>query len=90
MSYEVVLLVISFYLFNLLKPFSVGGKLVGYVKKVGNLRHVVLRDAGHSAPRYQPEAALEMLQDFLRNGYPGCFAHLLLVYTGALISQILK
>ena len=35
---------------------------------MGNLRHVILRDAGHSVPRYKPEAALQMFKDFLENG----------------------
>ena len=52
-----------------MQPYTVGGKLAGYVKNVGNLRHVILRDAGHSVPRYQPEVALLMFKDFLENGH---------------------
>ena len=68
-----------------MQPYNVGGKLAGYVKNVGNLRHVILRDAGHSVPRYKPEAALQMFKDFLENGQTKPLAQFALLFYSAVI-----
>lgn len=40
-------------------------ELAGFVKKGGNLRLVLLRNAGHSVPINQPQWALRLLEDFV-------------------------
>ncbi len=45
--------------------FRVGGRTAGYVTAAGNLRLVVMRNAGHMVPRSQPEYAYEMFSQFL-------------------------
>jgi len=40
-------------------------ELAGFVKKGGNLRLVLMRNAGHSVPINQPQWALRLLEDFV-------------------------
>ena len=42
-----------------------GEELAGYVRSFGALHHVVIRNAGHLVAMNQPEAAHEMIQDFV-------------------------
>jgi carboxypeptidase C (cathepsin A) len=45
----------------------VGKQLAGYAKTYANLTTVVVRNAGHEVPFYQPKHALDMLNRFLKN-----------------------
>ncbi|XP_043283796.1 venom serine carboxypeptidase-like [Venturia canescens] len=40
------------------------GDLAGYIKKAGNLREVLVREAGHLSSRDQPQWTLELLEKF--------------------------
>uniref|UniRef100_T1DI41 Carboxypeptidase n=1 Tax=Psorophora albipes TaxID=869069 RepID=T1DI41_9DIPT len=42
----------------------VDGDIVGYRKKAGNLREVLIRNAGHMAPRDQPKATFDIISSF--------------------------
>ncbi|CAG2170264.1 unnamed protein product, partial [Oppiella nova] len=42
-------------------------EVTGYAKKVDNLTHVIIRNAGHMVPTDQPRAALDMMNRFIRN-----------------------
>ena len=46
-------------------PWEVNGETAGYLTSAGNLRMVVMRNAGHMAPRNQPKNSLEMFTQFL-------------------------
>lgn len=48
-------------------PWLEGGRLFGHARSVGNLTQVLVSGAGHLVPMDQPEAALCMLDRFLRN-----------------------
>jgi len=45
----------------------VGTQLAGYAKNFANFTTVVVRNAGHEVPFYQPKHALDMLNRFLNN-----------------------
>ena len=45
--------------------YKMNGETVGYLKSVQNLRLFTIRNAGHMAPRNQPEVAYEMFSKFL-------------------------
>ena len=51
----------------LFQTFIVDGRVAGYIKNVRKMRHVVFKDSGHSVPRNQPEAALEMFRGFIEH-----------------------
>lgn len=44
-----------------------GKKVFGYMKSGGLLQMRIVRDAGHLVPMDQPEAALNMISDFINN-----------------------
>ncbi len=48
-------------------PWFEGGRLLGHARTVGNLTQVLVSGAGHLVPMDQPEAALCMLNTFLRS-----------------------
>ena len=48
-----------------LQPFMSNGKLAGEMKSVKNLRHLLIRNSGHMAPRDQPEVSLDMFDRFI-------------------------
>lgn len=47
------------------KDFTVSGKVAGKVRAASNFHFMQVYQAGHMVPRDQPEAALQMLNDFL-------------------------
>ncbi|EPS43150.1 hypothetical protein H072_2921 [Dactylellina haptotyla CBS 200.50] len=49
-----------------LKAWKLRGKEVGKMKNAGNLSFVRVYDAGHSVPNDQPEAALDMMNSYLK------------------------
>jgi len=49
------------------KKFISDGKVVGYIKSAGNLIEVLMRNAGHMVPYYQPQATLDLLKKFINN-----------------------
>lgn len=46
---------------------QVGNQLAGYAKTYGSFTTVVVRNAGHEVPFYQPKHALDMINRFLAN-----------------------
>lgn len=49
------------------KLWMVGGKLAGYSKSVDNLTEVLVRNAGHMVPLYQPKWSLDLITRFTHN-----------------------
>lgn len=49
------------------KKWYVGGDLAGYYKQVGNLTYVAILNAGHMAPKDQPEWALDLITKIISN-----------------------
>lgn len=49
------------------QSFIVNSKLAGYVKKANNFIDATILNAGHMVPTDQPEAALELIDRFIRN-----------------------
>ncbi|CAL1685700.1 unnamed protein product [Lasius platythorax] len=49
------------------KLWMVGKELAGYTKSVDNLVEVLVRDAGHTVPSYQPKWALDLITRFTHN-----------------------
>lgn len=47
----------------------VGDEIAGYYKVAGNLVEMLVRNAGHIAPRDQPRWTLNMLTRFLKNEF---------------------
>ncbi len=47
------------------ESFTSGGDTAGYLKSVGNLRLMSVRNAGHFVPRNQPQAAQDMFHRFI-------------------------
>ncbi|KAL1497427.1 hypothetical protein ABEB36_008402 [Hypothenemus hampei] len=43
------------------------GRVAGYVKTAGNLTEVMVRNAGHMVPADQPEAAYNLIYNFINN-----------------------
>lgn len=46
---------------------EVDGKRVGYIKEYGNLRHIVVLNAGHMVPHDVPAVALDMINSFVQS-----------------------
>ena len=47
------------------KIYRVGEEVAGYLKRVGNLRQLVMRNSGHMVPLSQPKYAQDMFERFL-------------------------
>ena len=47
------------------KIYKVGKEVAGYLKSVGNLRQLVVRNSGHMVPWSQPKYAQDMFERFL-------------------------
>ncbi|CAM1510219.1 Fc.00g005540.m01.CDS01 [Cosmosporella sp. VM-42] len=48
------------------KPYTVGGKLHGEYKTLGNLSWLKVYEAGHEVPYYQPEVALQAFKQIMQ------------------------
>ena len=48
-------------------PYDVDGETVGYLKRVRNLRRVILRNAGHGPAAYRRRASLDVFEKFISN-----------------------
>jgi len=46
---------------------KMGNKIAGYAREVGNLKQVLVRNAGHILPYDQPEVALDMMTRFIED-----------------------
>jgi len=52
-------------------PWVRDGRVVGHVRRAGNLQLLAVRDAGHMVPMDQPDVALDMISTFVRNADVG-------------------
>ena len=50
-----------------LEPFAVDGELYGSYKTTGQLSFVIIEQAGHQVPAFQPKASLELFRQIMSN-----------------------
>ena len=48
-----------------LEPFTVDGELYGSYKTTGQLSFVIIEQAGHQVPAFQPKASLELFRQIM-------------------------